>query len=299
MIKRDEAYDVGFVSITGSVGKKLSILEPDFDCVVFVNVDVSKFDKVLEKYENILKNSVIPMDGLRKTKHSLQFSIHGFNYDLLPATNFLIGQDFDNHDVIFRQRNITLRHIRKQLKRGKESPQRSAYSSGLAHSNVHFMTRYRGFSHEIARIARFWFKCLQLKVQPYGAKRLIEVVALHAAKKKKNHESAFRTFLGLMSKFNDLVINLHGVFPYPAAPYVSDLSNPLNNLAVNWDNDSITLVKKYALSTLSEMDQKSPTADAADFHFQKIVEELNDNLDPSIPYLEYKRDLKSLSFILI
>jgi tRNA nucleotidyltransferase (CCA-adding enzyme) len=87
-------FSVDRMIVAGSIGKKTALDDStDFDLVVFLNHVEPKFSReLLEKMEKSIRH----LPGYRKvkiTQFSVQFQMkiegHLFDFDLLPASNFL------------------------------------------------------------------------------------------------------------------------------------------------------------------------------------------------------------------
>lgn len=93
-----------------------------------------------------------------------------------------------------------------------------------------------------------------------GAKSCIEFIAVNAANQEENMQShshlrCFDRFIKCLQNFDQLNIhfgNEHQVAD-KSLPRVIDPVNPYNNLAINWDRQSIELVKSYANETQRRM----------------------------------------------
>ena len=60
----------------------------DYDLVAFVNDVSSPFDDVLDDFQDvILRNFYVKENDVKVTLRSLQFTLEGVDFDLLPATN--------------------------------------------------------------------------------------------------------------------------------------------------------------------------------------------------------------------
>lgn len=86
-----------------------------------------------------------------------------------------------------------------------------------------------------------------------GAKSCIELIAVYAANKEQKFETksylrSFDRFIKYLQNFDDLNIdfNNNNDHEHQVRPRVIDAVNPYNNLAKNWDQKSIKLIKSYA-----------------------------------------------------
>lgn len=88
-----------------------------------------------------------------------------------------------------------------------------------------------------------------------GAKSCIELIAVYAANKEQNFETksylrSFDRFIKYLQDFDNLNINFNNNNDHKHkqhhGPSVIDPVNPYNNLAKNWDQKSIKLIKAYA-----------------------------------------------------
>ena len=60
----------------------------DYDLAAFVNDEVPPFEDVLDDFQDvILKNFDVKEEDMNVRSRSLQFTLEGVDFDLLPATN--------------------------------------------------------------------------------------------------------------------------------------------------------------------------------------------------------------------
>lgn len=255
----ESIYRINRVVPAGSVGKQTDIKGSDLDYVMFINNQEPPFVGILTDFQNILRNhpKIGQLYQIKKTQHSLQFQGSGFKMDLVLAPNYKTGRK--------TQRKGTLERIR-------ESPSKNAYrfSAALAETSVYFLNRQSFFVKDIARIAKFWYKSLNM---PYisGASTFIELVAVDAARQRgsaqhrrntrfNGHLKVFLRFLKLLIDFEklDLVFNLglfndHEVID-KIPPRVIEPSNPYNNLVHNWSNELQSLIAQRAQDTYNQFE---------------------------------------------
>lgn len=255
-------YGIGRVSIAGSIGKKTNILLSDIDCVLFVNDEEPPFDDILELYYKTLCDSPFSDDcNLYKNRHVVKIRKSGFRMDLVPAPNFL---KTPNQKWILMQQLAALERI-------KRNPRENCYkySSALAVSTVQFMKERDGFTNQMARIAKFWYKSLSFNEYISGASLFIELVAVYAAKNgyKGNrrycpHLKAFIRFLLLLMRFDELdvifemdpqIFGKHLQHIDTELPRVIDPVNPYNNLVRNWNTKMRAWIVKYAEETYERL----------------------------------------------
>ncbi|XP_055298386.1 2'-5'-oligoadenylate synthase 1A-like [Sitodiplosis mosellana] len=252
LLQTKSKFDIGRVCIAGSIGKKLTIIGSDIDFVLFINDERPMFGDVLEDFDNILTmTDSFNIRDVHVTKYSIQFKALGFEFDVLPAANFTKGLQLQGDTLIDIQQQRVLEHIAQDPKKYGYM-----YSSSLAEAAVRFMKQQDGFVNEMVRIAKFWFKTLHLNDlrNRSGAKNCIELIAVYVAKQEENMETksylrSFKRFIDYLKNFDNLNIHFetdeHRVLN-KSRPRVMDPVNPYNNLAKNWDRQSIQLVKAYA-----------------------------------------------------
>ncbi|XP_055298394.1 uncharacterized protein LOC129566463 [Sitodiplosis mosellana] len=205
LLQTKSKFDVGRVCIAGSIGKKITIIGSDIDCVLFINDERPMFGDVLDDFENILTmTDSFNIRDVHKTKHSIQFKALGFEFDILPAANFTNGLQLQGDALINTQQQRVLAYIKKDPKKYGYM-----YSSSLTDAVIRFMKRQDGFVNEMVRIARFWYKTLHFNDYVSGAKTLIELVAVYAAKKEQNMETksylrSFKRFIDYLKNFEHL-----------------------------------------------------------------------------------------------
>ena len=261
LLQAKSKFPIGFVKMAGSSGKKTTIQQSDFDCVLFVNGEEPVFDEVLDDFESILQMSVYPIKGIKLTRYSIQFRIDVFDFDFLPASNFVEKNGLSGDSLIDQQQRSTLDRI-------KHDPSKLChrYSAGLSQAVVRFMKKQSSFVHDMVRIAKFWFKTVYIEKNISGAKTLIELVAVHAANQyqfeENNHLKGFVKFLELIRSFESLRIVFREEYKFPEhqmaqnerTPIVMDPSNPYNNFARDWMSESYSQdrmnLMQYATETL-------------------------------------------------
>lgn len=152
LIKQRSKFKVGRVCIAGSTGKKTTIMGSDIDGVLFINDELPPFEDVLDDWEDILTmTDSYQIQDVRKKTFSINFKAFDFEFDILPAANFIVGIQADRDTLIDMQQQRVLAHIAKDPKKYGYS-----YSSSLADASIRFMERQNGFVNEMARIAKFW-----------------------------------------------------------------------------------------------------------------------------------------------
>lgn len=110
---------------------------------------------------------------------------------------------------------------------------------------------------QLIEICFFRYKTLYFKDYVSGAKSCIELIAVYAANQEdkmetKSYLRTFERFINYLVHFDNLDIhfekNGYQILD-KKQPRVIDPVNPYNNLAKNWDQASIRLVKQYANET--------------------------------------------------
>lgn len=270
MLKTNSRYKISHALIAGSGGKQTAIIDSDVDCVLFLNDELPRFDAVLDDWENIfIVSEGLGIHQIRTTKFSIQFKSKNFDFDFLPATNFTKGYSGDH--VMEMQQKITLEHIQK-------NPEKYSYlfSSALAQSVVDFIRKQEGFVNEMIRIAKFWYKTLNFSEYISGAKYLIEIITVHAAKMERaSGAPTNKMYLRCLGRIMDYIIkfdSLKIIFENEYAngylknvakqmsanpPCVLDPSNPYNNLAKAFSDKPRMkdLLVSYAKETKNRLHQ--------------------------------------------
>lgn len=264
LLQRKSSFKIGQVCIAGSAGKKTTICNSDVDCVLFINEQLPPFKDVLEDFKNILSvTDLFQLSDLSITQCSIQFRLNNFDFDILPAANFVSNycQEVNSNVLDDVQQKETLDHI-------KRDPAKFGYlySGSLARSTIKFMKRQDGFINEMVRISKFWYKTLHFNEKISGAKSLIEFIAVFTAIKELNYDSlsylrCFTQVVNYLQNFDQLDIVFEKEYKFPehqildnSRPRVMDPVNPYNNLAKNWTKNSIELMKLYANETYRRLE---------------------------------------------
>ncbi|XP_035710794.1 uncharacterized protein LOC118436551 [Folsomia candida] len=165
--------------------------------------------------------------------------------DLLPATNFVHGIKPEGPLLAKKQSDAVLNEMDKSMSH--------LYSSSLSESQVYFMKEQTSFTHDVVRLAKFWFKSLYLGERPiYGVKTILELIAVAASMKEEDRDKksllrTFATFLDNVVRIDKLRLkfsNNNGRWELentrdnntyraglPTDNYIIEPSNPYNNLA--------------------------------------------------------------------
>lgn len=109
------------------------------------------------------------------------------------------------------------------------------------------MKKQSALAHDMARLAKFWYKSACITDYVYGAKYAMELIAVKACEgvverhhNENVHLIAFQKFLGMVEYFESLdvifneeyrLLNEHQPAQVRAKPSVLDPANPYNNLA--------------------------------------------------------------------
>lgn len=153
LLEQKSKFAIGRACIAGSTGKKTTIINSDLDCVLYINGKHPPFADVLDDFENILTmTGSFKIRDIRTTKYSIQFKALEFEFDILPAANFIENvQGYDSDQLIDIQQREVLRIIAKD-------PEKYCYmySASLATAAIRFMRQQDGFVNDIVRIAKFW-----------------------------------------------------------------------------------------------------------------------------------------------
>jgi len=168
------------------------------------------------------------------------------NVDLLPATNFVKGQQQGGGDMALLQKQGAMKDIEEKKNTRPEC--QTWYAGGLTESQIGYMKAQSSFTHELVRLVKYWYKTLYLGPRSiYGMKLMLEIIAVNVSNKMKGQPeswtAAFREFLTQVSQIDNGVINL------------VDPNNPYNNLAENFKDRGTELknLKEFAAATAKKL----------------------------------------------
>lgn len=213
----------------------------------------------LVNFEEVLStfNILYPIKEIDSTNYSLKFRVRNIKFDLLPAIDFVGNQD--NPEL---QQQLTLDVMVQNLQRNVYR-----FSSSLAFATVNFMEKQSAFAHDMARLAKFWYKSACIDVHVSGSSYLMELVAIFVVNQMQTqtHRDAFRNFLYQMRNFERINIvfdeygHLNGHRPSNNVPLpcVIDPSNPYNNLGKHFANKPhvMATLKVHAQNTLQNLEE--------------------------------------------
>jgi len=165
---------------------------------------------------------------------------------LLPATNFVKGQQQGGGDMALLQKQGAMKDIEEKKNTRPEC--QTWYAGGLTESQIGYMKAQSSFTHELVRLVKYWYKTLYLGPRSiYGMKLMLEIIAVNVSNKMKGQPeswtAAFREFLTQVSQIDNGVINL------------VDPNNPYNNLAENFKDRGTELknLKEFAAATAKKL----------------------------------------------
>lgn len=259
-------YAIAEVCTAESMGESTTlVVGSDIDVVLFIKGEEPLFDDVLEEFQRVLKECrSCEIRDIQKTKFSIQLKGGPFEFDLLPAAKLMNG----NIDIA-KQKELVLERIKRDTKKYS-----NMYSSSLAYSHVEYMKQQDDFVHEMVRLAKHWFKTLYFERYISGAKLMIELVAIHSAKKEIHCQKVpdyFRCFIDIIYRFLNLD-HLNIVFGHrnqrKTRPRVLDPMNPYNNLGNNFEDDEKQLLMRYARETFRRILGELGTAMRIDTIFE-------------------------------
>lgn len=196
LLKEKSQFDIGFISTAGNSGKKTTIMQSHFDCVLFINDQLPSFEKVIDEFEDILEISEYPIEIHRRTDYVIQFKVRGFEFDFLPAPNFVTKSSQCSSGRIDQQQRATLNQI-------KADPETLSYkySTALSQAVLRFMKKQSSFVHEMVRVAKFWFKTLHFKRHISGDKTLIDGGRLCS---ERGRREFFHSALAVLHEFSEV-----------------------------------------------------------------------------------------------
>lgn len=277
--------DVSKTYIGGSVGKSTSIIYPDFDCVVFLNNKYPPLKAMVQEFEMLLRERIKEFEIVENTLKTTHLTVkllftNGVEMDLLPATNF----SAENPES---QRFQVMTKIRDDPKH------HSWYSSSLAQTQIKFIREQSGATHQLIRLAKYWFKLCTLDKEIYGGSSIIEILCVDVAfdldpnpRSPMNHSfsmlPAFRLFLEKISRMNSLKLGFCReantwvrVAPHEFRSarfrdcfsdaivqrpnFIVEPSNPYNDLAENIPPPSFERLSEFSTEMLMRLnDLESP-----------------------------------------
>lgn len=265
-LEANSQYKISQTILAGSYGKKTDIIGSDIDIVVFIQNKLPPFDNVLIEFEDILKRSEKRVTKIKRTRYSLQFNIDNYEFDLLPATDFVSEPNISAERKFILQRRRTLEEMART---GNEY----GFSSSLAFATVKFMKKQSSFVHLCARLAKYWYKGACITTYVSGAKYAMELIAIYAGQCVENegatypYAAAFEKFLETVQDFRNIDIvfdyTYNGLkrehWPDVDDNYarLTDPANPYNNLLGGFfDNeDVIEELEEKAAATLDRMEE--------------------------------------------
>lgn len=277
LLQRRSRYGISKAKIAGSIGKHTTIVSSDVDLIVFLhlkeehqNLDSKGLDvllsNVIDDFEAVLRNYNIqhPIKDIATNIYSLTFTVRNIKFDLLPAIDFI-----GNQEDVLQQQQMTLDTMTRNLDRYVYR-----FSSSLAYSTVEFMKKQSSFAHDMARLAKFWYKSACIDQHISGANYFMELVAVFVVNQMTTykHCDAFRNFLKQMTNFERINIVFadeyrqligHRPAENESLPRMIDPSNPYNNLGKFFAREPrvIAALKGHAQNTLQNLQQLISTAE--------------------------------------
>ncbi|KAG4079675.1 hypothetical protein HA402_009061 [Bradysia odoriphaga] len=258
LLQDKSRFKIGQVCIAGSGGKRTTIFSSDVDCVLFINEMRPPFKEVLNDFYEILTlTDSFNIRNVRTTQYTIQFTANGFDFDIQPAANFFAHCHNETGEHLSNEQQ------RRTLDIIKADPAKYGYpySGSLAKATVQFMKEQNAFTHEMVRVAKFWYKTLYFDEYVSGAKSAIELVAVYAAGKERNYGSVshlrcFGQVVKYLMHFDEMNIVFEKEYKFAEhqpvdgrRPRLLDPVNPYNNFASNWSRKSIELIKCFAKET--------------------------------------------------
>jgi hypothetical protein len=264
-LQNQSRYKLDRCRLLGGVSKKTSIiLKFDYDCVIYVNDEDPPFENLLDEWDTILTLDANKITGERKiTKHSIQFTMDGFDFDILPAPNYA-GSNQDTK----QQASIIWKKISNEQDVREGRNLSSLYSSGLSELALEFMRMQSGFIHDLCRLAKYWNGTVLFEQYVSGRSSIVEYLAVKAGQEEEyaavnNTRSmlrAFRRFLNRLVNCDQISIIFSNFYhrdsvPIPNKPYLIDPTNPYNNLFGNIPPDFLPTMAKSSKETLQRLDR--------------------------------------------
>lgn len=264
VLQKKSEYNLDRCRLVGGMGKKTStVLRFDYDCVIYVNKIDPPFKDLLEEWKNILESHFNNDIGkIQMTRHSLQFEIGEFEFDLLPAPNYTRP----NHDTMQQAKTIWRKISLEQDNQLQNTC--SLYSSGLSELALAFIKKQSCFIHNLCRLAKYWNQTILNETRIYGRSVTIECLAVQAGrqeqqaaiKRKPSILNAFRYFLNYLIKYQQISIIFSDFYDksevsLPAMPYLIDPTNPYNNLLDHMPENFLSSLATYSQETLRRLEK--------------------------------------------
>ncbi|UJR21885.1 hypothetical protein I4U23_024957 [Adineta vaga] len=265
LLQKKSDYNLDRARLVGGVGKKTSIhVKFDYDCVIYINNVHPTFENILDEWEEILTLHLKNLDEeIKCTKCSIQFSIQGFGFDILPAPNYA----GPNHDYMV-QAECVWNKISEARNSSKEKNVSYIYSSGLSELALWFIQKQTASIHDLCRLAKFWNCTVLFKQHVSGRSSFIEYLAVKAGQEEEcaaitNKLSilrVFRRFLKHLTDYKQMGIVFNDFYsqkmtPLYKKPFLVDPSNPHNNFLDGVPHDFLPTLSKYAQETLYRLDR--------------------------------------------
>lgn len=228
---------------------------------------VNKFKTFLEDWR---KNPDIAPDSISTSTITASASFkNGTDLDLLPACNFSTDPQKQREEVLKRIRqNPTVKLI-------------SGLSSSLAETQLSFIRSQDGFTHQLIRLTKYWYKSLTLNERVYGGSSIIEIICVASKEEIDGNNvtvlEALNRFLRNICKINSLKIAFvndeNGKWKQitnaemkskkykdyfdpkivSAENYIVEPANPYNNLGENLKPKAVDKMKEFATEMLQRI----------------------------------------------
>lgn len=252
------------------------MIYPDFDCVVFLNAIEPPLDSVLEAFENILRDNakelrIIP-DSIKRTWITVTVRFdNGVEMDLLAACNLSRSQNPRE------QHNLVIERIKQDV---KKSP---LYSSSLAEMQLDYLKSQSGFTHQLIRLAKYWYKSCSLDGSVYGGSAIMEIICVTVVTEISDSVpmlEAFKMFLHKVCRLDGLkiaFIQVDGKWKLiqegemrryadsfdakilSRVNYIIEPANPYNDMAQNISREVVIKLKKFAHIMVGRVKQLEAT----------------------------------------
>lgn len=277
-LKKSKLYSIDRTRLVGSIEKKTSVRNlVDFDCVLFVNPLSKKGERVsihdvVKNFEDILLGETdLKEDDFKKNPKNkpvvLMFTFENVDFDISVAINEL--------DSLRREDRVSQNQRRGFL----ENPDNQLVSEigrsvSLCEGNIGYAATKSSFAHEIARLAKFWNKTIQLQLEVSnsyvsGRSSIIELVAFEAAEEeecrfglKNSHLNAFKIFLQKIKSIKSLALSCDQYweqqnvpFSLPThPPFLLNPSDPSNNMLKDISEEILDLFSQHATETMKRLE---------------------------------------------
>ena len=250
--KNGNRFGVDRAIIAGSLGKRTAIENFfDVDLVIFINSSEPPFKEEIERIEELLYLNFNDFLVLHKSDKSLKASVNKVGFDILLATNYVVGGPHQPNKRREQHRAL-LSKFNPETSTWKDT---KPYSCGFCETVVDFIQNQNEIVHSAIRLAKFWMWTLVLLDHRHGFSYATELLIAHAAKvltgrfDELSVPSIFNEYLKQIVNWQQLKAfwteyyteNQISSRCRAQMPLLLDPSNPWNNVAMEipWEKLSV------------------------------------------------------------